>query len=183
LPQLPKVIIWMDPGQTTGLASWIRDDVLEPMARRDGSIFTPEQFEVVQVPECQTENGLVALRSEIQTRIAYGVPLNGSSSVVIGYETFDWRHEERYRDKIDYTAPEVVGAIRAWALEWKYASTLCTGAGLAKGFWNDDKLKRAGLYTPGKRHAMDALRHLLRYLTFGLHHQEYLMRLRPPTDG
>jgi hypothetical protein len=122
---------------------------------------------------------LKALHDTIKRYIAYAIPIRNSDSITLGYETFDFRHEEQPRDKIDYIAREVIGATRAWALEWTYAATLRMNAGTGKGFWNDDKLQRIGVYVPGQPHAMDALRHLLRYMTFGLKQQEIMMRLRP----
>jgi hypothetical protein len=37
------------------------------------------------------------------------------------------------------------------------------GAGLAKGFATDDKLKAWGFWQPGQRHARDAIRHALNF--------------------
>jgi hypothetical protein len=45
-------------------------------------------------------------------------------------------------------------------------------------FWDDDKLKKIGLYEPGKPHRNDAVRHLLYYITFTLEDQSYVMKLR-----
>jgi len=36
-----------------------------------------------------------------------------------------------------------------------------------KGFCTDDKLRQWGLYIPGIRHAMDAVRHGAHFLIFG----------------
>lgn len=47
-----------------------------------------------------------------------------------------------------------------------------------KQFWDDGKIKNLGLWTPGSPHAMDALRHLLYYITVGMSNYTFLNYLR-----
>jgi hypothetical protein len=47
-----------------------------------------------------------------------------------------------------------------------------------KGFWTDDKIKKVGLWEPGQRHAMDALRHVLYYITFSMNDHKWIRKLR-----
>lgn len=53
-----------------------------------------------------------------------------------------------------------------------------------KSFWTDQKLRRLGLYVPGKPHQNDAERHLLSYICLkdSVLRREILVRLRP-TEG
>jgi hypothetical protein len=105
---------------------------------------------------------------------------------VLGMERFNFRHEERYRDKIVYTPAEVIGAVKHW-----WAAEAVNGeisiklemqmAAEGKGFWTDDKIKRLGLWTSSFSHAMDALRHALHYVTFTLKDHRFLHRLKPTT--
>lgn len=84
------------------------------------------------------------------------------------------------RDKVDLTPVEVIGVIKLYAA---LSGTEYTGlsAQQAKRFWTDDKLKKLDLWKTSQRHGMDALRHLLYYLQFGLH-LDLLKGLRP-SDG
>ena len=83
------------------------------------------------------------------------------------YESFEFRKEDAHeREYIDYSPGELVGVI---ILFCELMGTDCfrQTAASAKGFWDDDKLKRAKLYIPGKeaRHVRDATRHWLYYHT------------------
>lgn len=49
---------------------------------------------------------------------------------------------------------------------------------VAGGFWTDDKLKQVNSYSPGKRHANDAMRHLLHYMAFTMGRRDLLEPLR-----
>lgn len=77
---------------------------------------------------------------------------------VVVYEKFD----HRQRAKVDYTAVEQIGVIKLHALMQGF-KLVPQSASYAKVFFDDQKLKHLGLYEKGKGHAMDALRHILRY--------------------
>jgi hypothetical protein len=179
-PKFPRVIGWLDPGGTTGMAVWVSDEarhLLSTTGRAVSAVLA--EFTTYQVAECDSAEGLKDLFSTLTYWMTLAQPLDGRQQVVIGYETFDFRHDERYRNKIDYTGLEVIGALRAWQTNFPgIVSIHKSGAGLGKGFWNDDKLKRAGLYKPNRTHAMDALRHLLRYLSFGCGRQDLFDRVK-----
>lgn len=161
----PRVIIWLDPGQTTGMARWISPEVHDN--RRNMGILEPvKDVEVAQVENCHEPSGLAELCSTLNKWMYLCVPIR-EGSCLVGVESFDYRLNERYRDKIDYTAPEVIGATRLWALERPSVVLMRRTAAAAKAFWTDDKIKKVGLWVPSQRHAMDALRHLLYQITFG----------------
>jgi len=168
----PRVIIWLDPGQTTGVARWISPEV------KASHPALPE-FACHQVSDCDEDLGLATLFGELTKASSLAVPYVGSGIVVLGYERFEFRRDERYRDKIDYTAPEVIGAIRAWRLSRTYVTLDSLGAAGAKAFWTDEKIKQLGLWVPGLRHGMDALRHLLYKLAFKYHREDLLRLLKP----
>jgi hypothetical protein len=126
----------------------------------------PEMVMTYQVPDCHTEAGLHKLTSLLALFSEYAVPHQATKEVLIGMESFDFRHAERSRDKIDYTAPEVIGAVREWQLSRQHVELRRTPAALGKGFWNNEKLQRAEMYKKSFPHGMDALRHLLRFFTF-----------------
>ena len=58
---------------------------------------------------------------------------------------------------------EVIGAVKS-ACRRHLVHTLSPMPSAARKLGGDDKLKRVGWYTPGKRHANDAANHLLAYL-------------------
>ena len=74
----------------------------------------------------------------------------------------------KYRQlpKADLTPVEVIGIVKEWARQFQVDVTWQTPS-QAKFFFTDDRIKKLGLYQPGKPHAMDAMRHLLYYLGFG----------------
>lgn len=81
---------------------------------------------------------------------------------VIVYEKFLYQR----RDKVVLDPVEVIGVIKLWAHQNVIPIQGLTAA-QAKGFWSDKKLKTVGVYETGLKHANDAIRHLLYYLSFG----------------
>jgi len=49
---------------------------------------------------------------------------------------------------------------------------------MAGGFWTDDKLKQVRKWSPGRKHANDAMRHLLYYMAFTMGRRDLLEPLR-----
>lgn len=177
----PKVIIALDPGGTTGIAFWFRNS----------TTFNPEvtsisqwQWGRLQVNGCDIDAGLIGLMRELTAIVGRTPTAAGRERPVhIAYESFDFRHEERERDRIDYTPAEVIGAVRLWAAGLPYVNLVKYNAATGKGFWSDDKIKKLGLWVPGYKHAMDATRHLLYYMAFQLDMTELFYPLRPdPMD-
>lgn len=101
---------------------------------------------------------------------------NGDFDVVV-CERFNFRLNERSRTKIVYTPAELVGIVKLWStlhhvkLEMQMAAE-------GKAFWNDFKLRRIQQYQANHPHAMDAMRHLLQYITFTEKDYYYLYMLR-----
>jgi hypothetical protein len=168
------LIIALDPGDTTGMA-W-------QYANQDVSSYATHE-----VPHCSYEVGLRTLLDALSTIVGAAPPVDTTSTmarmvpagVTVIYETFDFRHDESFRDKIDYTPAEVIGALRCWALDRYNITLVKQNAATGKGFWTDEKVRKLGLWVPGRRHAMDAMRHLLRYQVFVLKDVSKLHRLRP----
>jgi hypothetical protein len=104
-------------------------------------------------------------------------------------ERFLHLHEFANRPKIDLMAPEYIGVARMYLdryriqHKWQNAAQACGATAFygdnKKGEGGNQKIQKLGLWIPGKRHAMDSLRHLLYYQTFTLGDPEgYLERLR-----
>jgi hypothetical protein len=158
----------MDPGGTTGLSWWI--------SPREPTPLSQQLWGQEQIGACSQELGLCQLFLKLDDII---YPYSGNPrSVHLAMEGFDFRKDEQFRTKIDYTAAEVIGATRFWTALRPQVTLIRSGAGLGKGFWGDDKIKKLNLWVPGKKHAMDARRHLLRYMVFELQMNELLLPLR-----
>lgn len=149
-------ILWLDPGGTTGWALYTCD----LMSMGEG---TPWEHHNVKWnsghlgPEqhhCQLWSLIGACHTD---------------NYILGYESFEFR-QGKQRAKIVLDSKEYIGLCKLYACLTNptvpvelISQTAATG----KGFWSDEKLKQVGLFTPAMRHAMDATRHLLHYLTFG----------------
>jgi len=95
-------------------------------------------------------------------------------------ESFEFRKEDAHeREYIDYSTGEFVGVCKLYC---DLTETPCyvQSASEGKGFWDDDKLKRVGLYVTGKeqRHVRDATRHWLHHVTFRENNDYYLKKLK-----
>lgn len=158
----PRAVVALDPGGTTGVACWDKE--------RDKW----ERFQV----NTSTAYGVKELLVSITAVAQKFEPFLAKPVIDVVYERFEFRHEERFRDKIDYTAAEIIGALKQWALDRPYIELFHQSASTAKAFWQDDKLKKLALWVPGMRHAMDATRHAMYHRVFTLNDKDILERLR-----
>ena len=83
---------------------------------------------------------------------------------IIICEEFEFRN--RSRKGLDLYPRELLGVCELYTQQHKIP-LFRQKAMVGKGFYTDGKLKEDGLYVRGKPHAMDALRHLLHWFTFG----------------
>lgn len=97
-------------------------------------------------------------------------------------ESFDFRKTDQGRDKIEYVSAEYIGIVKLYQRMFPDIRLVMQSAGTAKGgFWgtkHDSKIKAINLWEPGMKHAMDALRHLLYYVTFTLNDKTLLYELK-----
>jgi hypothetical protein len=85
------------------------------------------------------------------------------------------------KEAANVVAPQYVGIARLYAELSPSTKWVTQTPSEGKGFWNDQKLKKVGLYMPGKRHANDATRHVLHYLVVSqLIPEVYLRALKAP---
>jgi hypothetical protein len=80
--------------------------------------------------------------------------------------------ENRGNDAAVFTALEYIGVVKAYAQG--RCKLVIQSASTGKAFWNDDKLRKYGVYATGQRHARDACRHYLYYRTFTQHDQSLI---------
>lgn len=81
------------------------------------------------------------------------------------YEDFEYRNYSRAG--LDLTPVKIIGVIEL-ILEGSMTLIGCKQkAATGKAYYNDDKLKKYGVYARGFQHGRDATRHLMHFLTFG----------------
>jgi hypothetical protein len=91
--------------------------------------------------------------------------LDAEEPDIIVYESFEYRN--RARAGLDLTPVELIGVIKLYIEKVDNVTVRPQRPGTGFDYFTDKKLKEDGLYIPGKPHAMDAVRHLLHWYTFG----------------
>ena len=154
MKELPTILA-LDPGGTTGYCLWL-----------------PDQDRVVQgqlvLPNHHKELYAICARGRKTTK----------GSFVIVCERFEFRRDERHRDKIDYVAREYIGVVKLFVQMTLGATLFEQGASQAKQFFSDDVLKKLSVWVPGQRHAMDATRHYLYHRVFTHGDSSLLQKLK-----
>jgi hypothetical protein len=105
--------------------------------------------------------------------------VNPAADLIV-LESFEFRKEDaKNREYIDYSTGEFVGVVKLYC-DLTTTSLHMQSASEAKGFWDDDKLKRVELWVPGdaNRHVRDATRHWLHYQTFKANDLRWLEKLK-----
>lgn len=94
-------------------------------------------------------------------------------------ESFEFRKEDaQNREYIDYSTGEYVGVVKLFC-QLTDTPYQMQSASEGKGFWDNDKLKRVGLYKYcADRHQRDACRHWLHDTTFRGGNNYYLNLLK-----
>lgn len=141
-----RSILGLDPGETTGVAIFTADVA-------DTTDF---KIRLMQLETKDVGQGYLELEGLVEEERPDHIRAEE-------YRVYSWKADS-HSNQILHT-PQLIGAIKVLSLlhgiplSFKMAQH-------AKAFWNDDNLKACGLYSPGQKHARDALRHLLFYLTF-----------------
>lgn len=92
----------------------------------------------------------------------------------IVYERFQYQR----RPNVDLYPVEVIGVLKMYTQKLDIPIKEQTPA-QAKNLWTDSKLKTLGLWEPSQPHAMDALRHLLYYMTVWKEDRTWINLLKP----
>lgn len=154
------LILAIDPGPSTGFALY---ETSPPQVILTGILVLPRDHEHQHLWE-----------------FLCGIP----DFEVLIVERFEFRKDERGRAKIDYMASQLEGVCRLYAqLHHTRVKLVMQGANMIgkTAFWSDDnkKVKAVGLYnSKAAPHGMDALRHILYYVSFVLQHDHWLRMLR-----
>jgi hypothetical protein len=103
----------------------------------------------------------------------YDMLVQASPDVVIT-ESFTYRRQ----DYAILTSVEYIGVAKLYCQE-REMPLVQQPPSAAKALWTNDKIKRLGLWRPNERHAMDALRHLLYYVTVTMKDNRFVIASRP----
>lgn len=158
----------LDPGGTTGVAMFEQEII-------QGEWIGKPKFDFLQLGPEPHHSGLFTL---LELRFTF------NHHIVC--ESF----QNRGMDK-RIEAAELIGVVKlseqirelkslgatSGHVHWQTASVI-KGNDSKKIFWTDDKVKHLGLWVPGQRHAMDALKHLLHYMTFTLKDERWIRVLK-----
>jgi hypothetical protein len=147
-----KRVISFDPGGTTGVAALVLDTFTQPeIPTGDVSKWmdTTVGWHVDHIGPESHHVPLWFLLEQFRP-----------TSVVC--ESFEFR-QGKQRAGIVLDSKEYIGVIKLWCALNKVPLIMQTAA-TGKGFVTDEKIKALDLWVPGKKHAMDAMRHLITYL-------------------
>lgn len=136
--QPPSVLLSLDPGETTGWAVFKEGDLFDCGHLRTVEGFAEAIFSMVHK---WTPNVVV----------------------VEDYKVYGWKTKDHSWSGLH--TPKLIGAIQA-VCAINNIPIYMQMAQTAKGFCTNDKLKKWGMYSSTKKHAMDAIRHGCYWLLF-----------------
>lgn len=138
-------LLALDPGETIGVAS-----------------FTCSDDEAVLTHASQIKGW--PLEAGVSNFIELVEAIKPDHVVFESYQVYSWKTDDHTWSQVPTV--QVIGMIRTILIQDEILYSSQT-AQVAKGFCDDNKLKLWGYYTPGLRHARDAIRHACYYLLFG----------------
>lgn len=143
----PKVVICLDPGETTGWAVFRKNELSEC-----------GQLDTSKLGEISKE-----LYAFIRLHCGQAPPRD----CLVLYENYRvYAHKSKQHINAGLHTPKLIGIIEA-VCQLLDVPTHHQMAATAKPFCTDDKLVEWGYYQTGERHANDAVRHGCYYLLFG----------------
>jgi len=148
-------IISLDPGRTTGAV-----------------VIHSDHIRTFEIPAEDGLNGIY--RFLLHEKVSWQD--NKADPFMVVYEDFLFRQNNT---KVDYYPIQVIGVVNLFC-ERHHIGIQSQNPSL-KAFWlynKAAKLKKLGLYEPGRRHAMDALSHGLYYVSFVMKRTDYINRLK-----
>jgi hypothetical protein len=168
------MIIAVDPGPHTGIATWLFPDTSKAGAINPVNF----AFETLDLREVNAPH--LCLAQYLDRRI-----INRDTLVL---ERFEFQKEKaQQRPHINYDAAEYVGAVKLWHQQMssqRRPELVTQSPAFAVGnedsiFWTNEKLKHLGLYQLTKsEHERSALRHLLQYVSVTLNDKRFIYALK-----
>src|SRR5262245_26695082 len=86
-------------------------------------------------------------------------------------EEFEFRKGTRNRGGLELVSREYIGVFELWTQLHNRTLFRVRAGNVIGGFFTDTQLKKDGLYSAGKPHRNDAMRHLLHWFTYGFGYQ------------
>ena len=83
-------------------------------------------------------------------------------------EDFEYRSWEK---SVELFSVQLIGVVNLYVQQNPSVELVIQNAATGKGHYKDQTIKDLNLWVPGKPHGMDALRHMLQWLTFGSGYQ------------
>jgi len=139
--ELPSCLLCIDPGETTGWAIF-----------HTTGLFHVDQFGTPDAASGTEEVKKILLQYK------------PDEVVIEDYRVYSWRSQHHSWSSLH--TPRLIGGIEYLCHERGIKLTKQM-AQTGKNFVSNEKLKAWGFYRPGKKHAMDAVRHGCYYLVFG----------------
>lgn len=134
-------LLTFDPGQTTGWALW---DARE----------TPKLVECGQLSTFPVQDCVKYLNGWLNSKGIYY--FNNCHVVMEEYRVYSWKTDDHAQSTMHTS--RLIGCLEALLTLRDIPYSMC-GAGLAKTFATDEKLKGWDMWQPGQKHARDAIRH------------------------
>ena len=138
---IPKVLLALDPGETTGCCVFI-----------DGNVSEFRQLSTVNKKTRDYEWGIIE---------DFIDEISPDAVIIENYRIY--AHKLEQHSSSDVPTLQLIGAIK-YMLHKRNIPYKLQMAQQAKGFVTDDKLKEWGMWDVGHKHARDACRHCVYYL-------------------
>ena len=137
-----EVVLALDPGVTTGYCYGVGEDNVLYLAPGEHKFTMVEFYELLEA----------------------FIGMHDHTNLI--YEDFTYRNYARMG--LDLTPVKIIGIIELFVERYEpLLMPTKQSASTGKSFYNDDELKRLGVYKVGKKHGRDATRHLLQWANFG----------------
>ena len=151
--QPPKVVLALDPGETTGVAVFYK-----------GCLVHTDQLDTHHVVP-QGVRLLDKLIDNTYEELTHKGPKMLSADVVVyeNYRVYNWKAQQHSWDTLH--TPRLIGAIQTLC-HLKQIPTYTQMAQQPKNFCTDKKLIEWHYYERGQKHARDAIRHGCYYMLF-----------------
>lgn len=162
----------LDPGGTTGVAMYDADVLFDI---RESPEYLNEKFDSLQLNDPDHHKTLKHLLERRHV-----------ANTIIVCESFQYRRPVD-APAVSLVSVEYIGVVKLLVQErpdiqivWQTTGKVIPpkNKNMAGGFWTDDKLKQVRKFSPGKKHANDAMRHLLYYMAFTMGRRDLLEPLR-----
>lgn len=162
----------LDPGGTTGVAFYDCDLIFNVS---DQAEFLNEKWDTLQLVEPDHHKTLKHLLERRHV-----------TNTIIVCESFQYRRPVD-APAVDLISMEYIGVVKLLIQERPDIQVVWQTPGkaippksknVAGGFWTDEKLKQVRKWSAGRKHANDAMRHLLHYMAFTMGRRDLLEPLR-----